>query len=228
MGKTLLTKKIENILYRKYGYTLGTFICFEVQFGFHVRHGEREFVDAATYSTNGELVCFEIKVSTSDFHSKAKTTFIGNKNYYVMPLELYEKVKDEIPPEIGVQVLCDSKEHWDKETGWHRTMTYGTSELVTVKPCKKQATHKFDENTILWSFVRSSCNGNNGEIKHRNTEFTDIEPLIREHLAITDGHGKRFNLKNYNKIKDRKVIELYVDEELMPEDFNKLLHFIAY
>jgi hypothetical protein len=48
--------------------------------------------------------CYEIKISNSDFHSKCKKTFVGNFNYYVMPKELYEEVKDEIPKEIGVFV----------------------------------------------------------------------------------------------------------------------------
>lgn len=227
MSKTLLTKKIENILYRKYGHTLGTFICFEVQFGFHVQHGEREYVDAATYNTRDELVCFEIKVSTSDFHSKAKTTFIGNKNYYVMPLELYEKVKDEIPPGIGVQVLCEQDTHFGEDWKYHHSTTYGDSDLVTVKPCKKQSTHKYDQNTILWSFVRSSCNWNNKNIKDRDTVFSDVESIIKHYLMLTDIHGNRLNLKNYNRVKEEKVIELYVVEEYHPDDFKKLLDYIT-
>lgn len=47
------------------------------------------------------IVCFEIKISKADFHSRNGHNFIGNLNYYVMPYELYKTVKDEIPEDIG-------------------------------------------------------------------------------------------------------------------------------
>lgn len=62
----------------------------------------KERVDYITYDTKEIWRCYEIKVSKSDFHSKAKKTFIGHYNYYVMPKELYDQVKDEIPKHIGV------------------------------------------------------------------------------------------------------------------------------
>ena len=64
----------------------------------------KERVDYLTYDTKGIWRCFEIKVSKSDFRSKAHNTFIGHYNYYVMPQELFEQVKNEIPSHIGVYV----------------------------------------------------------------------------------------------------------------------------
>lgn len=78
----------------------GVFGCFEVTIGWF----GKERVDYMTYDTKGIWRCYEIKVSVSDFRSKAKKTFCGNFNYYVMTKELYEKVKDEIPSHIGVYV----------------------------------------------------------------------------------------------------------------------------
>lgn len=43
-------------------------------------------------------------MSKSDFHSKAKKTFVGHYNYFVLTNELYGEVKDEIPNHIGVYV----------------------------------------------------------------------------------------------------------------------------
>ena len=43
-------------------------------------------------------------MSKSDFHSKAKKTFVGHYNYFVLTNELYEEIKDEIPNHIGVYV----------------------------------------------------------------------------------------------------------------------------
>ncbi|MFT4107724.1 MAG: hypothetical protein QM657_18375 [Lacrimispora sp.] len=79
-------------------YKMGTFGCFEVTIGF----GGSERVDYMTYDTKGIFRCYEIKVSKSDFHSKAAKSFVGHYNFYVMPQNLYNAVKDEIPPHIGV------------------------------------------------------------------------------------------------------------------------------
>jgi len=57
-----------------------------------------------TYDTKGIWRCYEIKISKSDFNSKAHNTFVGNFNYYVITKELYEQIKDEIPKHIGVYI----------------------------------------------------------------------------------------------------------------------------
>ncbi|MBT2215854.1 hypothetical protein KK120_08830 [Virgibacillus dakarensis] len=79
---------------------MGVFGCFEVTIGWY---GD-ERVDYITYDTKGIWRCYEIKVSKSDFYSKAKKTFIGHYNYYVLTKELYEQVKDDIPKHIGAYV----------------------------------------------------------------------------------------------------------------------------
>ena len=48
------------------------------------------------------IICFEIKVSQSDFKSTHGHNFIGNLNYYVMPYNLYKQVESLIPENIGV------------------------------------------------------------------------------------------------------------------------------
>lgn len=79
---------------------MGTFGCFEVTIGI----GGNERCDFITYDTKGIWRCYEIKVSKSDFYSKAKKTFVGHFNYFVMPKELYEEVKDDIDNHIGVHI----------------------------------------------------------------------------------------------------------------------------
>lgn len=58
----------------------------------------------------GDFYCYEIKSSVEDFHSKNGHNFIGDYNYYVMPAEVFEKVKNEIPGYIGVYT-SSLKEH---------------------------------------------------------------------------------------------------------------------
>lgn len=52
----------------------------------------------------GDFYCYEIKSSVEDFHSKNGHNFIGDYNYFVMPEEVFEAVKREIPYGIGVYV----------------------------------------------------------------------------------------------------------------------------
>lgn len=62
-----------------------------------------EICDFMVYEQNKDIFrCFEIKISKQDFYSKAKKTFVGNYNYYAMPKDLYEQVKNDIPKEVGV------------------------------------------------------------------------------------------------------------------------------
>ncbi len=97
--KTNLTLELERNIWGVTSKT-GVFGCFEVTINFF---GE-ERVDYLTYNTKGVWRCYEIKVSKPDFNSKAHKTFIGHYNYYVMPKELYEQVKDDIPSDIGVYI----------------------------------------------------------------------------------------------------------------------------
>ncbi|MDD2495163.1 MAG: hypothetical protein PHE29_08225 [Tissierellia bacterium] len=99
MAKTELTLKLEREIWEA-THRKGVFCCFEVTIGFW----GKERVDYITYGTKGIWRCYEIKVSKSDFHSKAHNTFIGHYNYYVMPQELYNEVKDEIPNYVGVYI----------------------------------------------------------------------------------------------------------------------------
>ena len=51
-----------------------------------------------------EWRCYELKVSKADFRSKAKLSFVGHYNYFVLPEALYLSIKEEIPEQIGVLV----------------------------------------------------------------------------------------------------------------------------
>lgn len=100
MAKSEKTKELEAAIW-KATIKQGVFGCFEVTIGWY----GHERVDYMTYDTNGTFRCYELKVSVSDFHSKHHNTFVGHLNYYVLTPELYDKVKDEIPPYVGVFTL---------------------------------------------------------------------------------------------------------------------------
>lgn len=89
MTKTKLTKEIEQALVNKAmsGNFKNTYGALEVPCGQWLGKGHQN-IDFATYApATQEIVCYEIKVTMSDFNSHASLSFYGNKNYLVMPYD---------------------------------------------------------------------------------------------------------------------------------------------
>ena len=147
--KTEKTSELEMAIYHA-TVKQGVFGCFEVTIGWF----GNERVDYMTYDTKGVWRCYEVKVSKADFHSKAAITFVGNFNYYVLPFELYQEVKDEIPDNVGV---------WAGEN--------------FVKRAKRQEL-KVDEQILKNSMIRSLAR--EFENKVRNNDPDIIKRYKRE------------------------------------------------
>ena len=98
--KTEDTKRLEMAIWNATN-KQGVFGCFEVTIGWF----GKERVDYMTFDTKGDFRCYEIKVTKADFHSAWHNSFVGNLNYYVLPPDLYEEVKEEIPDHVGVYVV---------------------------------------------------------------------------------------------------------------------------
>ena len=111
------------------------FGCLEVTIGWY----GKERVDYLTMDYKRIWRCYEVKVSKSDFYSKANKTFIGHYNYYVMPLELYEQVKQDIPKHIGVKYI----DRW----GY----------IQCTKPAKKQNVSVDIDILLSKSLIRCLC-----------------------------------------------------------------------
>ena len=134
MAKTELTKTIELLLFHESrADKVGIYGAFEVAFG--PGYGT-EYVDYMTMTSSGEITCYEIKVSKADFHSKAKLSFYGDKNYFVMPKVLYEDVKNEIPFSVGVYV-------------------YDNGTLSLIKKSSKKTVPPWDRYMVAHCMVRS-------------------------------------------------------------------------
>lgn len=156
--KTQKTKDLEKLLTKHFN-NRNDFYVFECTLGWY----GSEIVDCVMYNCQREIYCYEIKQSVQDFHSKNKLSFFGNKNYFVMPYELYEKVKYEIPYEIGVYVAIDKLEEKSEETinqygiksinHWAEPID-GMEKLYCIKSAKK-VDLKADKEVILSSMLRS-------------------------------------------------------------------------
>lgn len=88
----------------------------------------------------GDFYCYEIKSSVEDFHSKNGHNFIGDFNYYIMPEEVYDVVRSEIPYYVGVYVPTTDK----LITSW----TY----LKSVKEAKRKDRNRPVSEMLLMMF----------------------------------------------------------------------------
>lgn len=61
------------------------------------------------YDNDILITCYEIKITKEDFYSVHGHNFVGNCNYYVMPKEVYQQVKQDIPEDIGVIVFTETE-----------------------------------------------------------------------------------------------------------------------
>lgn len=181
MTKEGLTHQLENKLWRHTN-KRGTFGCFEVTIGWR----GRERVDYLTYDTQGIFRCYEIKVSKADFYSDNMLSFLGHYNYFVMPLELYHQVKEDIEDFVGVYIPEDGK-------------------LVSVKRSKKREL-KVDKDLLKDSMIRSLYRESEKVIS--NQDELEIDRL-RKDLK----QAKKKAYQNYRQHMDlrKKLYQKYGD-----------------
>lgn len=170
-----MTLNLEKELYSSTN-KMGVFGCFEVTIGWY----GKERVDYITYDTKGVWRCYEIKVSKADFHSKAKKTFVGHFNYYVMPRELYEEVKDEIPKHIGVHIGSGC-----------------------IKNAKRQEL-SVDEKILKDSLIRSLCRDAEKIYTSENVNYIN---RLKKQISNLEKESKEWRKDYYDLYK--KVRELY-------------------
>ncbi|MEI3530660.1 MAG: hypothetical protein V8Q75_06365 [Bacilli bacterium] len=145
--KTARTLKLEELLEKKFN-DRNEFYVFECTLGWY----GSEIVDCVMYNCQREVYCYEIKQSKQDFHSNCKLSFFGNKNYFVMPYELYKEVSNEIYvnyPNVGVLVPIKTPSPGEQEYVYD---VY--DQLLCIKNARKQDLMA-DKEVILSSMLRS-------------------------------------------------------------------------
>lgn len=159
--KTKLTKKIEYLIFKDTN-KLGVSGCREVKIGTQKTKafltGEQEFVDYMTVTSDGEISCYEIKSSIDDLKSAARLSFLGHKNFLVLPHALYVQVANELwflgkleNHSIGIIVLEEN------------------SKLRLLKKCKKKKLSIGTQTLLLESFARSAARDANKLYELENT-----------------------------------------------------------
>lgn len=147
--KTKLTKNLESTLYQ-YCLEQGSYVVEEVSMP-----NKKGIVDTLSYQQlpNGKIEwrCYELKVTKADFHSKAKLSFIGNYNYFVLPQKLYEEIQTEIPSHIGVLIY----RAFDKEAIDASPQTLMAPGFLTIAKKAQYQDLQVDETQLTSHFIAS-------------------------------------------------------------------------
>ena len=147
--KTKLTKNLESTLYQ-YCLEQGSYVVEEVSMP-----DKKGIVDTLSYQqlTDGKIEwrCYELKVTKADFHSKAKLSFIGNYNYFVLPQKLFEEIQSEIPTHIGVLIY----RAFDKKAIENSPQTLRAPGFLTVAKKAQYQELQVDETKLTSHFVAS-------------------------------------------------------------------------
>lgn len=179
MGKSEKTLRLEESIYQATK-KQGTFGCFEVTIGWF----GNERVDYLTYSTDGTWRCYEVKATVSDFRSKAAKTFVGHLNYFVMPQELYDKVKGEIPDGIGVYIDGTSTVRAKRrELGVDEKILWQS--MIRSLAREYQNTRRSEKRSYVAALIREL------NAERRNTRNERRANIELEH-AITEKYGRKF------------------------------------
>lgn len=112
MNRKKITKFLGNLLKRERFSGIGKYWASEVGIDCCTTDVKRvdfmQFKPAGVVGISGIekgiFICYEVKSCKADFESGFGRNFIGEKNYFVMPMATYKEVIQEIPRGIGVLV----------------------------------------------------------------------------------------------------------------------------
>lgn len=184
MAKTKITKELEMEIFSAMQ-NMDTFCCLEVTIGWH----GKERVDMLSYNTNGIFRCFEIKTSVADFHSSAKKTFLGHYNYFVISPELYEKIKDEVPDNIGIYVgsTCCKKAKYQELS----------AEIIQLLKDSMIRSLSRDATKFLLQNSENELEKKNREITELRRQVKDYRSKYQEMKQVYEKNGRRYNMQHY-------------------------------
>ena len=92
--KTRQTIEIERALVRRTQEKVGCYGVLEVTIG-HIAGGKGyDRCDYVEFDTAGLITCYEVKVTLSDLVSNNKLSYVGDKNYLVVPEKLANEIEE--------------------------------------------------------------------------------------------------------------------------------------
>jgi len=103
----------------------------------------------------GIFICYEIKSCKADFKSGYGQNFVGEKNYLVMPMQVYKEVIHDIPHGVGVLVpvpeYVDTYDEFETPTKLSSDIKW---RLKTILPAHPQL-RKRSMTELLFCMLRS-------------------------------------------------------------------------
>lgn len=139
LGELLINNKLSGI---------GKYWASEVSLDYGTTNVRRvdfmQFEPAGVVSVSGIekgiFICYEVKSCKADFESGFGRNFIGEKNYFVMPMATYKEVAYDIPHNVGalvpVPINADKYEEFKNPTELSADKEW---KLCTMVPAHQQS-----------------------------------------------------------------------------------------
>ena len=90
------------------------------------------------YEVGMLVTCYECKITVADFKSKNGHNFHGNKNYYVVPEEIYAKIQNIVPKDVGIIVYYPKSNNYRvKKECQFREVSHELKERLLYDALKK-------------------------------------------------------------------------------------------
>lgn len=171
MTRKETTKFLSDLLIRDRFSGMGKYWAREVTLNYGSADVKRvdfmQFRPPSTYSVSGiekgEFICYEIKSCIEDYKSGHGQNFIGERNYFVMPMSLYKSEINELKHNyyIGVMVPVPVRKGWHDEKDLYIEFENPTEldpdiewELRIIKPAHPQ-NRKHSLAELLFCMLRS-------------------------------------------------------------------------
>lgn len=143
--------------------TLGKYWASEVSLDYGTTHVRRvDFMQFCPENQvdisgieKGIFICYEVKSCKADFNSGFGQNFVGEKNYFVMPMSLYKELEKELPHGIGV--LVPIPKGYDKHMESYNPTPLETEtewELAVIKKAFKVGRQR-SMNELLFCMLRA-------------------------------------------------------------------------
>ena len=153
--KTEKTKDIEYALIRKYCANKfnGNFGALEVPVDYTLGKGKQN-IDFAYYKADKQdIYCFEIKISKTDFNSKASLSFDGNYNYLVADKEL----ADYLYQNWHNQLERQNWTHQDLAIHGVGLIEFDNDKLKTLIKPQRREIHLANKMSLIEGILRAGC-----------------------------------------------------------------------
>lgn len=168
MTRKEITKFLSDLLIKSKFNGMGKYWAREVTLDYGSANVKRvdfmQFKTVSTYSVSGiekgEFICYEVKSCLADYKSGYGRNFIGERNYFVIPMSLYKSVVNELGWNIGVLVPIPKdkkykpdiiKKEFESPTELAPNIEW---ELVIIKPAHPQ-NRKYSLSELLFCMLRS-------------------------------------------------------------------------